>query len=35
MIQKLSELISYVGFRKQLLSFIKPTKNKSFSIYDR
>ena len=25
---------SYVGFRKKLLSFIKPTKNKTFSIYD-
>ena len=25
---------SYVGFRKKLLSFIKPMENKSFSIYD-
>ena len=25
---------SYVGFRKKLLSFIKPTENKTFSIYD-
>ena len=25
---------SYVGFRKKLLSFIKPMENKTFSIYD-
>ena len=25
---------SYVGFRKKLPSFIKPTENKTFSIYD-
>ena len=25
---------SYVGFRKKLLSFIKPTENKTFSIYN-
>ena len=25
---------TYVGFRKKLLSFIKPTENKTFSIYD-
>ena len=25
---------SYAGFRKKLLSFIKPMENKSFSIYD-
>ena len=25
---------SYIGFRKKLLSFIKPTENKTFCIYD-
>ena len=25
---------SYAGFRKKLLSFIKPTENKTFSIYN-
>ena len=25
---------SYVGFRKKLLSFVKPMENKTFSIYD-
>ena len=24
----------YIGFRKKLLSFIKPTENKTLSIYD-
>ena len=31
---KIRNIDSYVGFRKKLLSFTKPTENKTFSIYD-
>ena len=31
---ELRRIGSYVGFRKKLLSFIKPTDDKTFSIYD-
>ena len=30
---EITRIDSYVGFRKKLLSFIKPTENKTFSIY--
>ena len=32
--QDIRKIDSYVGFRKKLLSYIKPTENKTFSIYD-
>ena len=31
---RIRRIDSYVGFRKKLLSFIKPMENKTFSIYD-
>ena len=31
---EIRRIYSYIGFRKDLLSFIKPTANKAFSIYD-
>ena len=31
---EIKRIDSYVGFRKKLLSFIKPIENKTFSIYD-